>query len=688
MSISVTKQFNALPVQPEKVPLALQQRGKFVVWRADKSGKKDGKAAKKPISIISGQVVDALNPANQVSFSDALKAHKGGMGSGIGIVLDGQPIMVADDDAELFLVGIDLDNIHRDVPTREQAKQLVEEVASYTEQSPSGGGLRIFCLSRHRPRSGQTTFGEMYSEKRFLTVTGHKTESYELVEATAAVKAIEQRWWGESDKRILSPIADTNKQRALTRTLSGSDWTETDQNISTVEGLLTWVPPGAPYEQWRNVIWAVASLGWSCGEKLVTDWSSCSAEHWQYDQGARVTGEIAALLNGFDPEKGISLGTLFHYAHDNGMPRPERGHTPLTLGVKNGSELGELKGSYFLSRDDLDALPPLSWTIRGVLPEEGLAAIYGEPGSGKSFLALDLAARISTGSPCWFGHQIFQRDVIYVALEGGRGIKQRVAAWDYINGTRADRIKFRLNGFTLLSDIDVATFIDAVSAENEGAAVIIIDTLAQATPGADENAGKDMGLVLQAAQQIAAAARGLVILIHHSGKDSSRGLRGHSSLNGAMDAVISVERNKLTGRRSWSVTKMKDAEDGAKGNFILEEVDLGPDNFGGRITSGVIKELATPHIPITPTQPVPHGANQLAVYDALKKHADAATGWPQDTMTEVAKVALSHVKPRHRASRARQTLDGLIAGKFIKRTKGGTFSLTQPSPNHPPHAPP
>ena len=155
-----------------------------------------------------------------------------------------------------------------------------------------------------------------------------------------------------------------------------------------------------------------------------------------------------------------------------------------------------------------------------------------------------------------------------------------------------------------------------------------------------------------------------------------------------MDAVISVERNKLTGRRSWSVTKMKDAEDGAKGNFILEEVGLGPDNFGGRITSGVIKELATSHIPITATQPVPHGANQLAVYDALKKHADAATGWPQNTMTEVAKVALSHVSSRHRASRARIALDGLIAGKFIKRTKGGTFSLTQPSPDHPPHAPP
>jgi hypothetical protein len=341
-----------------------------------------------------------------------------------------------------------------------------------------------------------------------------------------------------------------------------------------------------------------------------------------------------------------------------------------------------------LSRDDLDALPPLSWTVREALPASGLAAIYGEPGSGKSFLAIDLAARISAGLPSWFGHQIFQRDVVYAALEGGRGIQQRVAAWDSVNGVRADRVKFLLSGFTLLSEADVVRFAEAVTANVASGAVIIIDTLAQATPGADENAAKDMGLVLQAAKHIADAVDGLVILVHHSGKDSSRGLRGHSSLNGAMDAVINVARDNVTDRRSWRVTKMKDAEDGATGHFTLDRVDLGPDGFGGRITSGAVKEITG--LPVMPDkgQPALLGTNQKAIYDALKGHPNASAGWSQKDLTDLAKAALSDVGGRHRATRAKDAIEGLIGGDIIKKNEGGIFHLTQSSPDHLPPAPP
>ncbi len=200
--------------------------------------------------------------------------------------------------------------------------------------------------------------------------------------------------------------------------------------------------------------------------------------------------------------------------------------------------------------------------------------------------------------------------------------------------------------------------------------------LSQATPGADENTGKDMGLVLQAARSIAAALEGLVILVHHSGKDGSKGLRGHSSLNAAMDAVICVERDRLTGIRSWRVTKMKDAEDGATGKFVLDRVDLGPDGYGGRTTSAALKESSGAEAVFAKVQSGPRGVHQQVVLDALRGLPDQASGWGMAELIGVAKAALSDVGSRYRAARARSALDGLLAAGFISVDEGGRYTLT------------
>lgn len=684
MTPAKPKRFDPLPVIPEEVPSALQSINRFVIWRAFTSGKPDGKAAKIPVDVHSGRKVDPFDPANQMNFYDAMEAYEAGAGDGIGIVLDGQPVSTVADGSPLFLVGVDLDNVFGSDEARMAAMEIVDEVDSYTELSPSGRGVRIFCTSKHKPRSGQTKFGELYAEKRFLTITGHRIGFGKFAEATSAVSQIENRWWGKPTTTNAAVIPFPDKGVDLTRKLSGSDWTETTGNIARIRKVLEWIPPDSHYEEvWRDCIWALASLGWKCGQQLAEEWSSGSEEHWCDDRGADAQNSICELFNSFDAEEGITPGTLFHHAYANGMPRDKQqtGLAAPSPGIATG-------GFVLLSRSDLDALPPMRWAIRGVLPETGLAAIYGEPGSGKSFLAIDLAAKLSAGLPDWFGHQVLQRDVVYAALEGGRGIQQRMAAWDSVNSVRADRIKFLLTGFTLLSEGDVSALATTVAANVTPGAVMIIDTLAQATPGADENAAKDMGLVLHAAQHIADAFKGLVILVHHKGKDSSKGLRGHSSLNAAMDAVINVERDKLTDRRSWRVTKMKDAEDGATGHFTLERVDLGPDGFGGRVTSGAVKEITEPPALAGKGQPAPLGANQKAIYDALKGHPNASAGWNQKDLTDLAKVALSDVGGRYRATRAKDALEGLIGGGIIKKDEGGIFHLTQIPPDHLPPAPP
>ena len=227
----------------------------------------------------------------------------------------------------------------------------------------------------------------------------------------------------------------------------------------------------------------------------------------------------------------------------------------------------------------LEALPSLRWCIKSVFPSVGVVAVYGPSGSGKSFLAISIAASIAEGSP-FFGHVTRPAAVLYVGLEGEGGYKGRVIAWQRIKGrTMADGVAFILQPFCLTNPQDVAD----LAAICPAGCVVIIDTLNRASPGMDENSSRDMGAAIDGAKMLQQLVAGLVVLIAHTGKDSTRGLRGHSSLFAALDAAILVSREGDV--RSWKVDKAKDGKDGEIHRFVLQTVDVGTDEDGDVITS-------------------------------------------------------------------------------------------------------
>jgi AAA domain len=245
-----------------------------------------------------------------------------------------------------------------------------------------------------------------------------------------------------------------------------------------------------------------------------------------------------------------------------------------------------------LSGGDLKALPPIEWLIKGLVPRQGVAALYGPSGSGKSFLAIDFASAVAGASTSWFGYRVKHAPVIYCALEGETGIRNRVEAWKEHHGRECpDGLRFLLEPIDLLKTADVTALCAALTRGT----VVIIDTLNRASPGADENTSKDMGLLLLAIKKIEQTTRAAVIFVHHTGKDADKGLRGHSSLIGAVDASMLVRRGEAC--RTIQFMKAKDGQDGITKSFNLEQKHLGCDADGDAITSCVI----------VPFDPIPSG---------------------------------------------------------------------------------
>jgi hypothetical protein len=332
-----------------------------------------------------------------------------------------------------------------------------------------------------------------------------------------------------------------------------------------------------------------------------------------------------------------------------------------------------------LTARELGGLTPLTWSVRNLLPSAGLAAIYGPSGAGKSFLVADLAAAGGEGRE-WFGYGVKggQRWV-YLALEGKAGIQRRVAAWErHRERPFPEGVRFAFDPFKLTSPADVRALAAAVEAYG-GADVVVVDTLNRATPGADENSSVDTGLAIEAAQQLQAMTGGLVLLVHHSGKDATKAMRGHSSLFAAMDAVIKVTKTD-DGRREWSAEKVKDGEDGAAHNFRLDVIELGQDDDGEEITSCVVvPERVEAEDRSRPRRP--QGGNQRIVLDALGKllresRAYGRAGAPptrpcvtlEDALEKIAPQLA--VDPKRRRERVQTAITGLQGSGLVQANEG------------------
>lgn len=254
--------------------------------------------------------------------------------------------------------------------------------------------------------------------------------------------------------------------------------------------------------------------------------------------------------------------------------------------------------------------PAPTWLVKGVLPAKGIGMVYGASGAGKTFWVLDVMLAIAQAKR-WRGRRVQGGYVIYVAAEGANGLVKRCKAFAVRNEVDLKTVNLELipDSPNLFTGGDAASLTETICAAG-GVTVVVIDTLAQVTAGANENAGEDMGKVFETLQTMQRELDCLVLVVHHAGKDTSKGARGWSGMRAALD--VEIEVSKSQDGHVAKVTKLKDGEDGRVYPFKLVPVLIGKDDDGDAVTSCVVE-----HVEDVPKLEKPKGKLGLAIWEAI-----------------------------------------------------------------------
>jgi KaiC/GvpD/RAD55 family RecA-like ATPase len=253
-------------------------------------------------------------------------------------------------------------------------------------------------------------------------------------------------------------------------------------------------------------------------------------------------------------------------------------------------------------RGDIKLKMDANWTIRDILPARGMVAVFGPPGSGKTFWMLDMAMHIAAGVG-YNGHTTKHGPVLYIPLEGGN-FDNRVIMWCKGHGLDVENLPIYISDvpLDLLNSYEdreqhpasvnqlIQLGKDIEAKEGQPLRAVITDTLSRAMAGGNENEPQSMTAVIGNADAVWKALNTVFIFVHHTGKDTTRGLRGHSSLHGAVDTMIEIKSLSTT-TKSALIAKQRNGEDGMSYGFTLDKVDIGIDSDGEMLTTCTVSHL-------------------------------------------------------------------------------------------------
>ena len=457
---------------------------------------------------------------------------------------------------------------------------------TYAEYSPSGKGIRAALkgdLGNHKSPTTPDDYGfETFSSSGFVTFTGNILPACDVLghqdtiaDVDDVTRALCERRFGARSQAVFDPedfMAGREPRLGLTPT--------------KMQALLAVLDPSMGREPWLRIGFALhhETEGDDTGFELWDEWSS-DGDTYPGTEGLRHQWDS---FKGGTGKHLTTMRSVIKMAKEAGYREPDNREAVIAKAEVMMAELPSKSVGRFgpVPIYDLSLAPPMQWLIKGVLPRAELGVLFGASGSGKTFVALDLAFSVARGN-AWRDRRTARGRVVIIAAEGAGGIGKRGEAYSRYH-------EFDLRGIDLHVIPAAPNFLDnddisEVMAEigNIGPVdLVIIDTFAQVTPGANENTSEDIGRALANLKLLYGVTNAMNLVVAHAGKDLSKGVRGWSGLKAAADVQIEVLRHE-NGDREIIIEKMKDGEDGIRWGFKLEVVEVGIDYDGDIITSCV-----------------------------------------------------------------------------------------------------
>jgi hypothetical protein len=309
----------------------------------------------------------------------------------------------------------------------------------------------------------------------------------------------------------------------------------------------------------------------------------------------------------------------------------------------------------------------LPYLVKDLFDRGQFIVLWGAPGSGKTFLALHLACYIGAGAN-WVGRRVKKGAVLYICAESTRRrLENRVfatlARYPELKGSQVLFVPVQLD--LLQGQADLMDVMIAAKAIPD-IALIVVDTLAVTFGGGDENTPEDMNAYVSNMKRLKDETGAAVMVVHHSGKDESKGMRGHSALIGAIDSELTVERLEAPPGMPTRLLKSGKLREGASHAdlfaFSLEVESLGLDPDGDVVTTCVVVPSSTSGT----TARRPSAGTQSRLLAALESdYASGSAGvWTQQEIRAIAKGQM------HR-NQVTPCIVALTEGGFLKQSVGG-----------------
>jgi hypothetical protein len=588
-------------------PTALRELPGWLIWRYETQAG-SGKQLKVPYYCDGGrrhgQQGSATDRSKLTSFAAACSAAAKRGFDGVGLA------MLAD----WGITALDFDKCIGAKGLSELPPEIMAVVGrTYAEYSPSGEGVRAFVkgnLGNHKSLAEPGRFGfETFNSNGFVTFTNIMLPHIDLcgLEDTIAVvddsvRSLCEARFGRSSP---APAVDNDDPFAGLEPQIGL-------SVEQMQTLLAGLDPDMGRDEWIRVGMALhhECEGNDTGFDLWNDWSEAGGKY-PSEEALRAQWDSFTRRSG-SGKRPVTMASVLKMAKEAGVPLPRptlaaSAEDLKAVAADTAEKIADLPPSEGVctpegfegrfrvySAESLAQRDPIGWLIKGVLPDADMGVLFGASGSGKSFAALDMAGSIARGVD-WRGRRVRKGRVIVIAAEGGGGYGKRIKAYcqHHMIEMRDLDIGVITAAPNFLEAEDISEVVSSIVAAG-GASLLIVDTFAQVTPGANENAGEDMGLALKNARGLREATGAMCLLIHHAGKDASKGARGWSGIKAAADVEIEISREEESPVRQMRTSKMKDGDDNLRWGFRLDIVDVGVDGDGDVITSCVVIETDAP----------------------------------------------------------------------------------------------